>query len=160
MKPHKPNFKKAKEKMERIMKGARKHVKPPPIGDIFKNKKGRTFNYVKELKETDELIMVRLKGVIDTYTLPIIKAEHDSEIKENLDKHILLDFKDVTHVDSATLASLIQLLNELKMHNKKLGITNATFLLKNYLGITRLESMVHIYETEKAALKDLMQKVI
>ena len=157
MKPPKPNFKKAKEEMERVMKDARKYVKIPNIEDIFKNKNGKYLSYVKEIKEIDGLVIIRLKGYIDTYTIPAIRTNFVSKAKKYLDKNILLDFKEATHVDSTTLASLIQLLNELKKRNKKLGIANATPLLKKYLDINKLRSMIQIYKNEDAALKDLLQ---
>jgi len=157
MKPPKPNFKKAKEEMKRVMKDIKECVKMLDIENIFKNKHGKYLSYVKEIKEIDDLVVIRLKGSIDIYATPVIKANFASKAKKYLDKNILLDFKKVTHVDSTTLASLIELLNELKKHNRKLGIIGATPLLKDYLNINKLESAVQIYKDEKAALKDLIK---
>jgi len=158
MKPPKPNFRKAKKEMKQVMKDIRGYIKMPKIEDIFKDKKGKALTYIKKIQETDTLVIIRLKGFIDSYTIPILVKfgkKDSSKTERYLNKHILLDFKDVTHIDSATLASLIQLLNELKARHRKLGIVNATLLLKNYLRITRLESLIRIYKSEKAALEDL-----
>jgi len=158
MKSPKPNFKKAKEEMKQVMKDIEERVKIPRIEDIFKNKKGKELTYIKKIQEINTLVIIRLKGFIDSYTVPTLTEfgkKDSSKTERYLNKHILLDFKDLTHIDSATLASLIQLLNELKARNRKLGIVNATLLLKNYLRITRLESMIQIYMSEKAALEDL-----
>ena len=151
------NLKRTIEKMKQIMKDVKKKVKIFSIGDIFKDQNGNIFAYIKEIKEINDLAIVRLRGTIDSYTIPIIRANLGSKLEKYLDKDILLDFKEVAHIDSATLASFIQLLNELKMYNRKLGIANAPLLLKSYLNITKLESVVQIYKSEKAALEDLLQ---
>jgi anti-anti-sigma factor len=146
----------SKEKMKQIMKDVEKHIYIYNIGDIFRNQNGKTFDYIKGIEEIDNLAIVKLKGSIDSYTIPIITANLGSKIEEYLDKHVLLDFKEVTHIDSATLASFIQVLSRLKKHNRKLGVINATPLLKNYLYINKIEPLIHIYKSEKAALEDLM----
>jgi processive 1,2-diacylglycerol beta-glucosyltransferase len=150
------DLKKTKEKMKQIMKDIKKNVKLPSMGDIFKNKNGKTFAYIKEIKEINTLAIVRLKGSIDSHTIPIIRTNLGNKIKKYLDKDILLDCKEVTHVDSATLGSLIQLLNELKRCNRKLGIVNMTSILRDYLKITNLEFAVQVYRSQKDALDDLL----
>ena len=157
MRAFNPNFKKTKKRINQIIKDVRKHIKVFSIEDIFKNQNGKTLAYIKEIKEIDNLAIVRLKGSIDSRTIPIIRANLGSDVERYLDKHILLDFEGVTHIDSATLASLIQLLSDLKARNRKLGIINMTLLLKNYLSIARLKSVVCVYRDEKSAVKDLLQ---
>ena len=157
MKAFNPNLKKTKKRINQIIKDVRKNIRVSSIEDIFKNQNGKTLAYIKEITELDNLAIVRLKGSIDSHTIPIIKANLGSDVERYLDKHILLDFKEVTRIDSATLASLIQLLNDLKVHNRKLGIINMILLLKNYLSIAKLESVVRVYKDEKVALKDLSQ---
>jgi len=157
MKPPKQDFKKVKEKMEQIIGDFREHIESFHIKDFFKNKNGESFNYIKEVKEADEYVIIRLKGTVDAHTISKVKTERRREIKKILDKHILLDFREVTHMDSAALASLLMLLSDLKKHNRKLGIVNITSLLKNYLNIHKLESAVQIYKDENAALRELMK---
>ncbi len=156
MKFNKRSVKRVGVKVRRIMQGVEKNVKIFSIRDIFKNKNGKIFTYVKEIKEIDILVIIKLKGSIDFHALPIISANFENKIEKYLDKHILLDFKEVTHVDSATLASLIKLLNELKKRNRKLGIVNITSVLKEYLKIANLESVVQVYESQAEALDDLL----
>jgi len=139
------------------MKDVRKHIKVSSVEDIFKNQNGKTLEYIKEIKEIDDLAIVRLKGSIDSNTIPIIRTNLGSDVERYLDKHILLDLKEVILIDSATIAALIQLLSELKVHNRKLGIINMTLLFKNYLSIARLGSVVCVYKDEKSAVKDLLQ---
>ena len=143
--------------MEKLVEDVKRKIRILGIEYIFQNNKGKTFDYIEEIEEFDNLTIVRLKGAIDSSTIPAIRAKFDSRIKKTLDKNILLDVKKVTNIDSSTLASLIQLLSDLKKRNRKLGITNTTVLLKNYLNITKLKSAVQIYKSEKAALGNLLQ---
>ena len=157
MRAFNPNFKKTKKRINQIIKNIRKHIKVSTTEDIFKNQNGKTLVYIKEIKEIDNLAIVRLRGAIDSRTIPIIRDNLGSDVERYLDKHILLDLKEVILIDSATIAALIQLLSELKVHNRKLGIINMTLLFKNYLSIARLGSVVCVYKDEKSAVKDLLQ---
>lgn len=156
MKLNKRSVKRVGVKVRRIMQGVEKNVKIFSIRDIFKNKDGKIFTYIKEIKEIDSLVIIKLQGYIDSHTIPIIRDNFSDKIKKYLDKNILLDLKEVTHVDSSTLASLVQLLNELKKRNRKLGIVNTTFVLREYLKITNLESVVQVYKSQTDALDDLL----
>ncbi|MCK4518600.1 MAG: STAS domain-containing protein, partial [Candidatus Omnitrophica bacterium] len=153
---NKRSVKRVGVKVRRIMQGVEKNVKVFHIKDIFRSKNGNILSYIKEVKEIDGLAVVRLKGTIDSRTIPGIRANIGSRINKYLDMDILLDFKEVTRVDSAALASLIQLLNELKKRNRKLGIVNMTSVLREYLKITNLESAVQVYKSQKNALDDLL----
>ena len=160
MRPQKPDFKKAKKEIERIMEEFGERLKALNIEDIFKNKNGKPFAYIKKIQETDDLAIIRLKGAIDSYAVPVLTdfgKQNSGRTERYLNKHILLDFKEVTHIDSSTLALLIQLLKELKEHNRKLGIINAPLFLKDYLSITRLKSAVAIYKSEKTAVRALLK---
>ncbi len=156
MKFNKRGVKRARVKVRRIIQGVEKKVKVFHIKDIFRSKNGNILSYIKEVKEIDGLAIVRLKGTIDFRTIPGIRANIGSRINKYLDMDILLDFKEVTRVDSAALASLIQLLNELKKRNRKLGIVNMTSVLREYLKITNLEFAVQVYKSQKNALDDLL----
>ncbi len=154
MNPPGPNFKKAKEEIERAIRKVEGDVKKFSVKDMFKNENEKVHDCIKEIKEMDELVIVRLKGSIDAYAIPRIENKYGSEIEKNFDKHILLDFKETSFVDSATLASLVMLFDELKVHHRKLGVINPTPLFMSYININKLESKIRIYKDEKTALRD------
>ena len=103
MKASKRNLKRTKQKMKQVMKNVGGYVKIPSIKHIFEHKNGKAFDYVKQIKEISDLEIVRLKGSIDAYTIPVIIANLSDSIKRYFDKDVLLDFKEVTNVDSSTL---------------------------------------------------------
>jgi len=123
--------------------------------NIFKRKKGKSLPFVKGVKETSNLIIVKLSGVMDANTIPIIRGNYKHEIKQGLDKNVLLDFKEVTHVDSSTLASLLQAMSELKQKHRKLGLVNANHALKEYIAIAKLEFIIYVYDSIDEALEDM-----
>jgi len=68
------------------------------VEHLFRASDGRHFPYVKAMQETESLVIVRLRGPIDSNTLPIVFYDHQGKLNRYLNKHILLDFEDVTHV--------------------------------------------------------------
>lgn len=127
------------------------------VVDIFRDEKGKLLPSIKEIKRLNQTTIVRFQGVIDSSTIPIISKNIKSEMKIYLDRNILLDFKEATHIDSSTLAYMISLLSQLKERDRKLGLINTSFEMENYLDIERVRSLVHVYKNEKEALRNLMR---
>lgn len=123
--------------------------------NIFKHENGRPFEYIKEIRDADNLVIIRLRGAVDSDTIPMIEQNIAARGIKLIDKNILVDFNEVTHVDSATLAALVTNLNNAKKHHKKMGIINIHQDLAYYLDIERIKSLFNIYENEDAALKEL-----
>jgi anti-anti-sigma factor len=124
---------------------------------IFEKEKNKTFDYVKEIIETAELVIIRLQGNIDRYTIPAFDGEDIKEEDIFFDKHIIMDFKEVTNVDTATIASLINFLDILKNNERKLAIINASSLFNSYLELTHLSSVFALYNDENEALKAISE---
>ena len=127
------------------------------VVDIFRNEKGELLPSIKEIKRLNQTTIVRFQGVIDSSTIPIISKNIKSEMKIHLDRNILLDFREATHIDSSTLAYMISLLNQLKEKDRKLGLINTSSDMDNYLDIEKVRSLVHVFKNEKEALKSLMR---
>jgi anti-anti-sigma factor len=123
--------------------------------DIFKDKSGKLLPSIKEIKRLNGTIIVIFQGVIDSSTVPIIGTEITDEMKEYIDRNIILDFREVTHIDSSTLAYMISLISQLKKQNRRLGLINTQeTTLKSYLEIQGVGSGIHIYNNQEEALKD------
>jgi len=123
---------------------------------LFKHKDGKQFEYIKEIKEIGNSVIARFRGAIDSATIPIIASNIRKRGKRYLNKNVLVDFEDVTHVDSSTLAELLILLDELQSHHAKLGVVNVPVAFMSYLQVERVESAVRVYESEDAALRDFV----
>lgn len=129
------------------------------IDGIFRHHDGELFDYIKEIRATDGVVVVKLRGKIDSETIPIIMANRSEKYLAHVtESHILFDLEDVEHVDSATLASLILLLHDLKLHHRKLAFINVPPMIRDYVDIVRLSYYVHEYDDEEAALAALHEE--
>ena len=130
------------------------YLKKIPL-NIFKDKKGKVLPFIKEIEDISNLSIIKLSGPIDANTIPIIKNNSKKKIKQYLNKNILIDFKDATHVDSSTLGSLLDILIVLKQNYRKLGLINVNPVLKEYIKIANLKSIICVYSTIEEALEDM-----
>lgn len=126
------------------------------LKDIFKDKRGGPLPCVEEIKRLDRLSIMRLKGDIDFDTVRCASDNIREEMKASFDRNILLDFRRVTNVDSSTLAYLISLLGQLQKQHRKLGVINTDDRMDNYLVIERVSSLIHKYNSEEEAVKDMI----
>lgn len=126
------------------------------VDKIFRHHDGELFEYIKEIRAAGEVIIVKLRGKIDADTIPVIMARRRGQYFDNItDKHILFDVEEVSHVDSATLASLVLLLHGVKLHHRKIAFVNVAPGIRDLVKITRLNKYVHEYENEEEAMTAL-----
>lgn len=130
------------------------NIKKIRLQHFFARADGTAMPYMKAIHETANLIVAQLQGPIDINTVPVVHADFQGKLERYLDKHILLDFKAVTHVDSSTIANLVFLLTQLQQRNRKLGITHIDETLENYITIDKVTSLIRVYKDESEALKD------
>lgn len=138
-----------------FLKNFRDNLKKIQVRHLFEHQNGSKLPYVKELKETEELIIILLQGPIDIETVPVVCMDFQGKLERYLDKNILLDFGAVTHVDSSTVADLILLLGQLQQRHRKLGVTHVGGILENYIEIDNLRPLIRIYNDETEALREL-----
>jgi len=127
--------------------------------NLFKDKSGKLLPSIKEIKRLNGAIIIKFQGVFDATTVPIIGTEITDEMRENVDKNIILDFRKVTRIDSSTLAYMITLISQLKKQNRKLGLINTRdTTLESYLKIEGVDSRIDIYKNKEEALKSFSNK--
>jgi len=125
------------------------------IINIFKDKSGKLLPSIKEIKRLNGTIIVIFQGVVDFSTVPIIGTEITDEMREYVDRNIILDFREVTRIDSSTLAYMISLISQLKKQSRRLGLINTQdTTLESYLKMQGEDSGIHIYKNQGEALKD------
>jgi anti-anti-sigma factor len=122
--------------------------------NIFRiNKIDKLPPMVKAIEKYENLYVIKLTGAIDFNTMPPIEsAIREHQMQRYSDKDVVLDFKEVTHIDTSTLAVLIYIINRLKQTHQKLCLINCSETVKEYVKIGKLEPLICIHDT----LKDIV----
>ena len=108
---------------------------------------------IKKIEEQKTLRIVRFQGPIDYTTLGEI-GQFVEKLRSQKDyefKNILLDFMDVTHIDSSTAAEVIQIIFDIKKSHHKLGIVNLSQEFRSIFEILKIDKIIHFYEIEAEA---------
>ena len=118
-------------------------LRPPPILAV---------------EELPDVRIVRFQGPIDITTVDKIRVFQNKirSAKEFQHKHLLLDFKNVTHIDTAAIAGIIKTTSELKKDHHRLGVINLEEKFHNILEVLKVDEMVFIYPNENEAIKSLL----
>lgn len=111
-------------------------------------------------REEDDIIHVEMGGVINSETLPQSREMVDTiieahEIYKRRGLKILVDYKKVVDIDSATIANILERLKEHKKYNHKLAFINISKKFKDLIVLHKLEGTIQFFKTEKEAIKEL-----
>lgn len=113
-------------------------------------------------QENGNLIIVRMNGDINAQTLPesrkmideLVKLHHIYE-RENL--CILIDYENVTNVDSAAIANILERLQEHHDHYHRIAFINVPDEFVKLLEIYKLQDTISVFDSEKKALAELQK---
>jgi anti-sigma B factor antagonist len=90
-------------------------------------------------------------GEIDINTSPSIKKSFDRLIAAKTPK-IVVNLSRVTYVDSSGLATLVEILKNMKSYGGRLRLTNLSSKVKSLFEITKLEKLFDIVSDEQEAI--------
>jgi len=100
------------------------------------------------------VFLVHLKGALDMSVLADNRQKMTAVI-EAMDlytKNILVDFKKVTHTDSATVAALLGRFLDIEKEKKRIALYNIPEEFRNLIEILKVEHNFLIYDNESTAL--------
>ena len=124
---------------------------------FFRKKEETLPSCIASVEENVNLRVIRLKGPLDMSGLA--KAvEFKKRMRSRPDfeyKNTLMDFKDVTYIDSVAIGEIIETLAELKESHHKLGIINLTENVRSLLEVLKVNKLILEYPTEAEAIKNL-----
>ena len=115
---------------------------------------------ISAIEDYPSIRIVRLRGAIESKAVAELErfrkwiANH-SGFKH---KHVLLDFKHVTHLDTSAVAQIIQHVTELKGAKYRLGAIHLNDQCKSMFQILKVDKLVTLYENESAAIEDIIQQ--
>jgi len=104
-----------------------------------------------KIEEKDDVTVCYVSGEIDINSAPQIKKMLDKVIGAKK-KKVLFSFKDVSYIDSSGLATLVELLKNIKVYGGKLKLSNLSPKIKGLFEMTRLEKLFDISQDEKDAV--------
>ena len=104
-------------------------------------------------READGIMILQMDGEIDINTSPEVRKAFEAMIKQQ-QKKILLNFSQVSYIDSSGLATLVEMLQRLKRYEGILRLSNLSDKVKALFEITKLDRLFSIFTQEDEALKD------
>ena len=105
-------------------------------------------------EEKNGILICYVSGEIDINTSPQFKKIFDKLIGAKKEK-IVLNFKNVSYIDSSGLATLVEILKGLRSYGGKFKLSNLSTKVKNLFEITKLDTLFDIVPKEEEAVKGL-----
>lgn len=101
-----------------------------------------------------KVTVVDVSGEVDLYHSPALLGQLTNLIKQK-QTSILLNFQNVTYIDSSGLATLIGAYQQLKPQGGQLRLSNVSKNVQNVFAVARLDKVFTIHPTEAEALTAL-----
>jgi len=104
-----------------------------------------------KIENKNGLTVCSVDGEIDINTSPALKKSFDKLLSAKTPK-IVINLSQVTYVDSSGLATLVEILKNMRSYGGKLKLTNLSDKVKNLFEITKLEKLFEIMADEADAI--------
>jgi anti-sigma B factor antagonist len=99
----------------------------------------------------DRSNVLPLKGEIDLHVSPSVTASLDGIIDKKPER-LVVDLSDVTYIDSAGLAALIQAMQKVEAYGGKFLLAGLQETVRSIFEISRLDQVFQIFPDADAAL--------
>lgn len=106
-----------------------------------------------EIKNFNNYTFIEFYGDIDDSVCPNYKESISNLIKENKTKDIVLDFKNVTFIDSSGIGFILGRYNQVKTNRKKLYVSNTNEHIKKLFRISGIYTIIKEFESERIGVK-------
>ena len=101
------------------------------------------------------LMICRVEGDIDINTSPDIKKAFEKIVTKKEPK-VVVNLSKVTYVDSSGLATLVEILKNMRSYGGRLKLTNLSPKIRSLFEITKLEKLFDITAEEEEAVSAFM----
>jgi anti-sigma B factor antagonist len=92
-----------------------------------------------------------LKGEIDLHVSPVVTASLTAMIEKKPER-VVIDLSDVTYIDSAGLAALIQAMQKVEAYGGKFSLAGLQETVRSIFEISRLDQVFQIFPDMDSAL--------
>ncbi|MBD3295906.1 MAG: anti-sigma factor antagonist [Candidatus Omnitrophica bacterium] len=103
------------------------------------------------VEEKNGVSIFRVNGDIDINSSPDVKKSFDEAIRNKKDK-IVINLSEVNYVDSSGLATLVEILKNIRPFGGKMKITNLSSKVKGLFEITKLDKLFDLSDEENDAV--------
>ena len=104
-----------------------------------------------KMENKNGLTVCHVEGEIDINSSPGIKKSFDKLLSSKTAK-IIVNLSKVTYVDSSGLATLVEILKNMRSYGGRLKLTNLSSKIKSLFEITKLEKLFEIMADEEEAI--------
>ena len=103
------------------------------------------------IEDKNGLAVCYVDGEVDINSSPAVKKEFDRLIAAKTPR-IVINLSKVTYVDSSGLATLVEILKNMRSYGGRLRLTNLSAKIKSLFEITKLEKLFEIMADEQEAI--------
>jgi len=103
------------------------------------------------VENKNNLTVCHVDGEININSSPDIKKAFDKLISKKVPK-IVINLSRVTYVDSSGLATLVEILKNMRVYGGRMRLTNLSSKIKSLFEITKLEKLFEIMAEEADAI--------
>ena len=107
------------------------------------------------IENRNGLAVCHIEGEIDINTSPGIKKSIDKLLQAKTSR-IVVNLSKVTYVDSSGLATLVEILKNMRSYGGRLRLTNLLPKVKSLFEITKLEKLFEIMADEQEAISNFI----
>jgi anti-sigma B factor antagonist len=104
-----------------------------------------------KIENKNGLTVFYVEGEIDINSAPAIKKSFDKLLSARTPK-IIVNLSKVSYVDSSGLATLVEILKNMRSYGGRLRLTNLSAKIKSLFEITKLEKLFEIMPDEAEAI--------
>ena len=108
-----------------------------------------------KIEPKEGLTVCYIDGEIDINSSPDLKKSFDKLIAKKTSK-IVINLSRVTYVDSSGLATLVEILKNMRSYGGRMRLTNLSSKIKSLFEITKLEKLFEILANEEEAISTFM----
>lgn len=102
------------------------------------------------------LTIISLKGEIDLQQSPKLRALLQTQLKRRV-AALLLDFSDVSYIDSSGLATLVEYYQQSREQGGRIALGALSRRVRSIFELVRLNEIFPIFETVAAARAELLR---
>ena len=107
------------------------------------------------LEKTDKgVLILSVKGEIDLHVSPTLRTSLKAKAQAKTPS-LLLNFTEVTYIDSSGLATLIEYYQSARTYQGKFALCCLNLSVRSSIELVRLTEVFSIFPTEAEALKSL-----